>query len=327
MSLSSVFFTTPPERRAHFDKEVELHARASDIQGVAPLLDTVIEKKVGLGFLIMEYIPGRDLFEVMVDQRLFAGRNDIIRTTFLQLLDTVEELHSRGIFHRDLKPENILCNVTPEAGFQVFITDFGLATENQESSNFGVGSYYYMLPECLVGTHSSLLKSFSSRASDIWALGIILVNLLTAKNPWKVALKTDPSFLSYSRNNRYLEKIFPFSRGTSRVLNRIFSRHGCDVSLPDLRTRVLALDSFYMTPEQVACAPKTVRMIAAEWMHGVPMHDFKPEDYANATFIDKLTEAQLFEDEKPVQTSPTATDVSSFANTAVNTPESRLGQN
>lgn len=284
-----------PRRHEQFAKETALHSAASDIPGVVPMIDSVIED--GLAFLVMAYVPGKDLFEVMVEQRLFSGRDEIIRSTILQLLDTVEELHSRNIFHRDLKPENILCNVTPQAGFSVYIADFGLATDNEESTSFGVGSYYYMLPECLVGSQSGLLKSFSSRAADVWALGIILVNLLTGKNPWKAAIKSEPTFARYSRDARYLEKVFPFSRSTSLVLDRILSRHACGVRLGDIRTRLLSARTFYMTPAQVASAPKTVRLIAAEWMRGVPMHDFTEEDLTNITLIDNITEAQLFDDD------------------------------
>ena len=58
----------------------------------------------------------------------------MIRTVFLQIVDAVEYCHSMGIFHRDLKPENILCT---RGGSRICIADFGLATSERLSTDFG----------------------------------------------------------------------------------------------------------------------------------------------------------------------------------------------
>jgi serine/threonine protein kinase len=64
----------------------------------------------------------------------YLGQDELIRNVFLQIVDALSYCHSMGIFHRDLKPENIL--VTRD-GEKVCIADFGLATSERVSTDFG----------------------------------------------------------------------------------------------------------------------------------------------------------------------------------------------
>ena len=67
----------------------------------------------------------------------------VLKSLTFQLLNGLLYLHSCHIIHRDLKPENILTN---EDATQVYLADFGLATEKTIVNEHGCGTEYYMSP-------------------------------------------------------------------------------------------------------------------------------------------------------------------------------------
>jgi len=120
--------------------------------------------------LIMEYVPGTSLREILDRGRLqITTAIDII----LKVLAGLEYAHSKGVIHRDLKPENILVE-----GENVKITDFGLAKFIREGSLSAsmAGTPVYMAPEAWDGRYSNL--------SDIYSVGVILYECLTGINPF-----------------------------------------------------------------------------------------------------------------------------------------------
>lgn len=97
-----------------------------------------------------------------------------------QLLAGVAALHAAGIIHRDLKPNNVMLERTGQR-FNVSIMDFGLARLNQaEATLVGPGTIAgtpgYMAPEMLQGARPT-------KATDIFALGIVLHQVLTGERP------------------------------------------------------------------------------------------------------------------------------------------------
>ncbi len=126
--------------------------------------------------LVMDYCEGgtlRDLLRDDMQLHPLQGLNLIA-----QILAGLDHAHQREIVHCDIKPENILLAATA-TGWTARITDFGIARLSQELSTEGfgnTGSPAYMAPERFYGQHSP--------ASDIYAVGILLFEVLTGYRPF-----------------------------------------------------------------------------------------------------------------------------------------------
>lgn len=129
----------------------------------------------GLQYLVMEYVKGMDLKRYIQTQYPipYAKIVDIME----QILSAVSLAHEHRIIHRDLKPQNILMD---ESGV-VKITDFGIAIALTETSitqtNTMLGSVHYLSPEQARG-------SMATNQSDVYAVGIILYEMLTGNVPF-----------------------------------------------------------------------------------------------------------------------------------------------
>lgn len=129
----------------------------------------------------MEYIRGRNLQDVLREtpQLPIPQALDIAA----QICDGLAYAHSRRTVHRDIKPANIL--LTREG--VVKLVDFGLAEVlGTHSFAGGAGTYAYMAPEDF---HP---EEHSDRQSDIWAVGIILYEMLAGRRPFQVPKSKDP---------------------------------------------------------------------------------------------------------------------------------------
>jgi serine/threonine protein kinase len=143
----------------------------------------------GLLYLVMEYVAGRDLLEVMNDEGPLEPRR--IAMILGQVLAALAVAHDRAIIHRDLKPENILLvrakSDDGEAIDVVKVCDFGIATVASSNDpnamrltarGLIVGTPEYMAPEQALG------GAVDGR-TDLYALGAVLYQLLTHRVPFR----------------------------------------------------------------------------------------------------------------------------------------------
>jgi serine/threonine-protein kinase len=127
-------------------------------------------------YLVMDYSEGGTLRDLMNYAKTLSVKEcfSLVNDILLGL----EQAHNANIIHCDIKPENILLNITAQ-GWRAKISDFGIARLSQEISAEGgnnTGSPGYMAPERFYGQFSA--------ASDIYAVGIILYELLVGKRPF-----------------------------------------------------------------------------------------------------------------------------------------------
>lgn len=135
----------------------------------------------GLPYMVMERLSGQDLRRVVKGGGPLPVEQAV--DFVLQAADAIGEAHSTGIVHRDLKPSNLFLTHHTDGRPWVKVLDFGISKASHDPttdtaltvSRAMIGSPMYMSPEQVRDA-----KSVDGR-SDIWSLGVILHELLTAK--------------------------------------------------------------------------------------------------------------------------------------------------
>lgn len=180
-----------PELNARFQREAAAQAMLSH-PNIAALHAVGVTDEGGM-FFVMELIDGHDLATELEHGPLAPARALALAR---QLLSGLHHAHQYGLVHRDLKPENILLARSPEqAGEQVKIIDFGLVkmlddvlgpAECQRLTRTGMvfGTPDYMAPE-------QILAEAVDVRTDLYAVGIVLFEMLTGQRPFEFEEVTD----------------------------------------------------------------------------------------------------------------------------------------
>jgi len=168
--------------RARFLREARA-AAALTSDHVARIFDVGVLPS-GAPYLVSEYLDGRDL-----GARIDAGPmavDDAVKL-IMQACDALGEAHGLGIVHRDLKPHNLFLVKRPTGATLLKVLDFGIAKVEDPNLAADVvtgtcavlGTPHYMAPEQMTSTRSV------DPAADVWALGVVLYEMLTTKRPFE----------------------------------------------------------------------------------------------------------------------------------------------
>ncbi|KDO27637.1 CAMK protein kinase [Saprolegnia parasitica CBS 223.65] len=214
-------------------EDILMEKTVNDALSVAPrhknimaMLDSFEED--GYMHFVFEYCAQGELFT-----HPLPSPAPLAASYFRQIADAIGFMHARGFAHRDVSLENVLMD-----GHVPKVCDFGLATHVHTPIAQAVGKTFYMAPEMYAR------KPYDPSAADVWALGILLLILLTGAPPFARANETD--------------KVFAYvkSHGITTVLRAWKLVHLVPAPALDLLERMLVADpSMRITMDQVLAHP------------------------------------------------------------------------
>lgn len=186
---------TPVSPMGRFDtlpKDHPLSSLLSEVELLESLRHANIVSFLGCGvfgdnvLVVMEYLPGGSIADLL---NKFGGRlaESSVRVYGADVLRGLVYLHKENVLHLDLKPGNILVTLDGQAK----LADFGMSARLKDvvaakRDDRPRGTTLYMAPEACRGK--------SEKASDVWAFGIVMCQLLTGVIPWPEAVEFRSQF-------------------------------------------------------------------------------------------------------------------------------------
>jgi serine/threonine-protein kinase len=203
--------------RQRFFREAQAAGRLSH-PGIVTIYDVGEEEASQSPFIVMEYVDGRELNELVADGIGGVLSLDSALDLVRQIAIALDYAHAQGIVHRDIKPSNII--VTRDG--RAKIADFGIAklslAEVTLSGNL-LGTPAYMSPEQISG------KPIDGR-SDLFSLGVIAYWLLTGEKPFQGDSITEISLQIATQDPRPPSAVDPaLSQDVDHVLHRALAKN------------------------------------------------------------------------------------------------------
>ncbi|MBK7994934.1 MAG: serine/threonine protein kinase [Blastocatellia bacterium] len=168
---------------SRFIREAKASARIEHSNAVTIYDFGVLQE--GSAYLVMEFIKGRSLRQVLIDR--VPVRPDQIIDWMIQVCNVVEVAHAQGIIHRDLKPENVMLKESADGSLMVKVVDFGLAKITSDSGEKAsvnltkpgevLGTPHYMAPEYYEG-------EVIDKRADVYAIGIMIYEMFCGDTPF-----------------------------------------------------------------------------------------------------------------------------------------------
>ena len=201
-----------------FDLEAEILGRLHH-PNIGQIYEAGIDAQTGSPYFAMEYVDGQELINYANEQGLTIEHR---LRLFMKLCDAIIHAHAKGIIHRDLKPGNVIVSREGEPK----VLDFGIAratdSDNRQmtlQTNVGqlVGTLYYMSPEQAAGDVANL-----DTRSDVYALGVVLFELLTGEIPYRLRDKAlhEAIRIILETRARKLSEIDPSLKGDMDVISQ-----------------------------------------------------------------------------------------------------------
>ena len=185
------------------------------------------ESATALTLIAMELVRGPTLREIQEER---GGVLELSRAALVvkEVADALTAIHSQDIVHRDIKPTNIIVTRDPGRGERVKIVDFGIAKavgggagQDLTEPGFVAATVHYASPE--------LLRGKPEKRSDVYALGVVLYEILTGRRPFEATNQAElfSMILDPGVKPPSLEDARPgmgYPAGLQEVLDRVLER-------------------------------------------------------------------------------------------------------
>src|SRR5438093_4429973 len=195
-------------------------------------------------YIVMQLVEGRDLAAILHDRGRISS-DDAVEVA-IAVASALEAAHRRGIVHRDVKPGNIL--ITDDG--DVKVTDFGIARAVSEASmtvtGTTLGSVHYFSPEQARGDEVT-------GRSDVYALGIVLYEMLTGRRPFEGDSAAGVALKRLSEDPVPPTTYRPIPAGLSAITMRALERDP-EKRFPDAGSFAEALREFQRNPDSMPAA-------------------------------------------------------------------------
>ena len=244
-------FGNDPGFAARFRQEARAAGSLSH-PNIVPVYDYGTDED-GAQFIVMQLVEGDDLATLLRD-RGHLQTDDAVRVA-LGVASALEAAHRRGLVHRDVKPGNIL--ITDDG--DVKVTDFGIARAVSEASmtvtGTTLGSVHYFSPEQARGDEVT-------GASDVYALGIVLYEMLTGRRPFEGDSAAGVALKRLNEDPQPPSTFRPVPSGLSAIVMRALQREPED-RFPDAGSFAEALRLWQKDPAAAAGAMAAMPAVGA----------------------------------------------------------------
>ena len=169
-------------------------------------------------YIIMDFARGGELSSILSSNKPL--KEEHAKNLFHQIYNAVCYIHSKNIIHRDLKPNNIL--FLDEEKTHIIIIDFGISgsSKGNQKELVKAGTQLYLPPEVLTGVEFS-----SSTKLDIWALGIILYQMVEGCHPFENKNKKGSVINNILKNKLEFNKKIQISESLKKLLQGLLEKN------------------------------------------------------------------------------------------------------